>query len=336
MKLLIKQPIKIGNISINNRLVMPPMETRKATPDGYVTDDIIHYYKERAKGSVIGIIITEHLYVSQEGKAVRGQLGISDDKYIEGLSQIAKAIKLNGPKAIAQISHAGSAAPASEVGKENIIGPSAVINPAPTAREKHIPKALTINNIDNLKNKFVIAALRSKQAGFDGVELHSAHGYLLNQFYSPITNKRTDIFGCQSVENRLRFTLDIIHNIRKAVGNDYLIGLRLGAIDYNMENGSTIEDVTITSKILSESQLNFIDISGGLNGISCGYTNEPGYFSDASSIVKASSNLPVILTGGIRTIEQAETLIKNKKADLIGIGRPIFAKADWAYKAMNI
>lgn len=103
-----------------------------------------------------------------------------------------------------------------------------------------------------------------------------------------------------------------------------------------MENGSTIEDVTIASKILNESQLNFIDISGGLNGISCGYTNEPGYFSDASSIVKASSNLPVILTGGIRTIEQAETLIKNKKADLIGIGRPIFAKADWAYKAMNI
>lgn len=332
MKLL-KQPFTLANINLHNRLVMPPMETRKATSEELVTNEIINYYNQRTQGAAIALVITEHAFVDSNGIAVKGQLGIATNQYIEGWERIAETIHLNGSKAIAQISHAGSATPSNLTKQHVALAPSAIINPAAVARKKEMPKEMTIEDITILKQKFVDAAMRMKQAGFDGVELHAAHGYLLSQFYSPLTNQRTDKYGAQSVASRLQIHIEIAQAIKQTVGTSFPVGIRLGACDYNMQGGSTLEELPQATRILAQ-YFDFIDVSGGLNGVSAGYTKEPGYFADASLIVKNNCSLPVIVTGGIRTTQQAEDILQRGAADLIGVGRPIFANANWAREAM--
>lgn len=333
---LIKQGISINQTVLHNRLVMPPMETRKATDDGKITNAILQYYDERSRGGAIALVITEHTNVAPEGKAAQGQLSISSDDCVSGLALLVAQLHSNGSKVFAQLAHAGSSAPTEVVGADNVVAPSAVENPGMTGKKGIIPRTLTLEEIARVREYFVAAALRAKAAGFDGVEVHAAHGYLLNQFYSPITNKRTDAYTGATLEGRLRLHVEILKAIRSAVGNDFAVGIRFSAADYGFEGGAKLDELAAAAKILEATGIDFIDVSGGLNAALRKGHREPGYFSDAAVIVRQNVSIPVILAGGVKTLDEAEQLLQDGKADLIGVGRPLFAHADWARKAMGM
>lgn len=331
---MLKESIKIKNMELPNRLVMPPMATAKSGPDGEVTDALCEYYKSKTSGGYIGLVITEHSFYTQQGKASAGQVSFASDDKIEGLKKLVAAVHEGGAKVVAQINHAGSATTSAVTGMP-VVSASAVINPGVKAGTvAEMPADLSKEEIIELEDLFVKAAVRAKKAGYDAVEIHSAHGYLMNQFLSPITNKRTDEYGSQSIENRIRFQVETYRKTREALGDDYPIFIRLGGCDY-MEGGSTIEDAVEACKLLEKEGIDLIDLSGGM----CRYmrqdNSEPGYFSDMSSAVKKAVSVPVILTGGITTAEQAEGLLQNGAADLIGVGRAIMKDSDWARKNME-
>ena len=306
--MMITEPLKIRSITLQNRIVMPPMD-RSSSRDGSVSDDLIDHYRERAEST--GLIIIEHEYVSPEGRAHPKQLSMAGDEVIEGYLKLADAIHLEGSNAIAQISHAGF-----EAKVENPLN----VN------------AMTLDDIAHVRESFIKAALRTEKAGFDGVEIHCAHGYLLNQFYSPYTNKRTDEYG-GSLENRSRITNEIISGIREILGEEYIIAVRFGAYDY-LDGGSRLEEIGEAVMSFENFGADLLDISGGL----CRYKNplskEPGWFKELSKIARDASNCPVILTGGVKKIADAEALLEGGYADLIGIGRAMLMDAKWSRKAL--
>ena len=161
------------------------------------------------------------------------------------------------------------------------------------------------------------------------MEIHSAHGYLLNQFYSPLANHRTDAYGSQSVENRTRFHREVLHAVRQAAGEDFPVAVRLGGCDYQ-EGGSTLEDSTAACRILAESGADLLHLTGGMNGFVRPGHQEPGYFQDMSRAAKQAVEIPVLLTGGVTTPAQAEELLEEGCADLIGVGRAIYRNPHWA------
>ncbi len=327
---LLLTPLSIGKLHLNNRLVLPPMATAKSTSDGMVSESLCQYYDEKSKGGYIGLIITEHSYISPEGKASNGQLSIASDKSIDGLRKLTDIIHKNNSKVIAQVNHAGGAA-ASEITGCPTFSASSYTNPR---YENNTAKEMSLHDIDKVIADFTNAAKRAKEAGFDGAEIHSAHGYLLNQFYSPFRNRRTDEYSGFTLEGRIRLHLQIINAVRQAVGDDFIIALRLGACDY-MEGCTTIEDSVKAAILFEKAGLDLLDISGGF----CGYNNpkvkEEGYFKDITAAIKQAVQIPVILTGGIVTASAAENLLKENCADMIGVGRAILADSDWAKRAVN-
>ena len=328
MSYLLK-PYENGKIKLKNRLVMPPMATAKSTDDGKITNDILDYYREKSEGGYLSLIIIEHSYVSKDGMASKNQLSVADDSCIDGLKKLADTIHENGSKAVMQISHAGSLA-RSEV-NENPVGPSPVLNPRKL--NDNIPRELTKEDIQVVIGNFRDAALRVKDAGFDGVEIHSAHGYLLNQFLSPLTNKRSDEYG-GNIRGRLKIHIEIIKAVREAVGKDYPILLRLGASDY-MDGGTTVDDSKIAAQSFEKAGVDMIDITGGMCGFILQDNKEQGYFSPLTLAVKNVVKIPVILTGGITKASAAENLLKEGKADFIGVGRAVMSDSQWAKKAIK-
>ena len=211
------QSIAIRGVDLSDRLVMPPMASGKPNPDGTVSDSLVEYYKEKSQGGYLGLVITEHAFVCQQGKAHGGQLSIAREEDIPGLRRLADAIHNNGVKAVAQISHAGGAANPQDTGMEPVSA-SAVQSPRAKAGAP-LPRAMTVGEIQAVVEAFAQAACRAQEAGFDGVELHAAHGYLLNQFYSPLTNHRTDAYTGATLAGRLRFLLEAVEAVRAAVGS---------------------------------------------------------------------------------------------------------------------
>ena len=198
---LLNTPIQIKDLIIKNRLVMPPMATAKANLDGKITKELCEYYEEKSQGGYLGLIITEHSFVSQQGKAQKGQVSISKDSDIKELKKIVSVIHNNKTKVFAQINHAGGAT-TKEITGCDVLSASAV--PLPGRRKNTVlPKEMTQNDIDKVIDDFAEGALRAKKAGYDGVEIHSAHGYLLNQFFSPLTNKRTDKYTGTTLQGRI-------------------------------------------------------------------------------------------------------------------------------------
>lgn len=332
MSYLLKS-LETDKINLKNRLVMPPMATAKSQEDGRISQDVLEYYQEKSQGGYLSLIIIEHSFISQKGKASNRQLSIANDDVVEDLRELANVIHNNGSKTVMQINHAGSAAN-KEVTGYDPVGPSAVQHPSTLSKDKQdIPKALTVEKIKDIIEKFKKAALRVKKAGFDGVEIHSAHGYLLNQFFSPLTNKREDEYG-GDVLGRIKIHLEVIKAVRDAVGEDFPILLRLGASDYR-EGGNTVEDSKIAAQEFEKAGVDILDISGGM----CGYIppnhNEQGYFSPLTKVIKEVVSIPVILTGGITEAKAAEKLLVEQKADLIGVGRTILKDSNWAKKTVE-
>ena len=324
---MLNDPIQVGPIELKSRLVMPPMMTGLSR-NGHVTEELLDYYRDRARFSQPALIITEHSCIGEDGRASAGQLSIAADEMVPELRRLTDAIHEGGSLCFVQLNHAGSAAMPWQ--GETPISASD-IGTIPKKGYKQ-PRPMTIDEIRATEARFVEAAMRAFMAGYDGVEIHSAHGYLLDQFYSPLTNKRTDEFGAGSVENRLRFLLETVERVRFAVGMTMPVAVRLGGADY-YPGGATEEDAVEACALLEQAGADLLDLSGGM----CFYMRpghtEPGYFSSMTEKIKAAVRTPVLLTGGVQTKAQAEALLQAGKADLIGVGRALYRDAHWGEKA---
>jgi len=328
---LISTPLKVGSHELGTRLVMPPMATEK-TDDGRINEDILRYYDEKTRSGGLGLVVTEHVFVSPEGKASPKQISAALDDAVEGFKKLADTIHSNGIPVIVQINHAGSLTE-TDPGTQKISS-SAVVNPRFLARGTgSVPRAMDKYDIERVRDCFVKAAVRAKTAGMDGVEVHSAHGYLLNQFYSPLTNRRDDEYTGFTVEGRTRLQCEIIKAVREVCGKDFLISIRLGAADY-MPGGAEAGDVPEAAERFQKAGADMISITGGL----CGFIlkdREQGWFSELSEAAKAGTELPVLLTGGITDAYHAEKLLEEGKADLIGIGRALLTDSELPAKMLK-
>jgi NADPH2 dehydrogenase len=325
----LNQPLENVKLPLKNRLVMPPMATAKSEANGSINQDILNYYDEKTRGGYLSLVVIEHSYVSLEGKASNKQVSAADDFLVDSLKRLSDLIHKNGSKTVMQINHAGSAA-SKEVTGMDLVGPSPVSNPS--KENAIVPKTLDIDGIKSIVNAFQEAAVRVKKAGFDGVEIHSAHGYLLNQFLSPLTNKRTDEYG-GDIAGRIKIHLEIIGAIREALG-DFPILLRMGATDYS-DGGLTLEDSQKASSAFEKAGVDILDISGGMCRYSLPGVQEPGYFAPYSAAIKEVVSIPVIVTGGITKVDEAEGILRDKRADLVGVGRAIYKDSDWAKNGME-
>ena len=323
MQIMIHDPILIRNLELKNRLVMPPMQTDRSDL-GHVTDHMVQYYADRARYSRPGLIISEHCCITEQGRASRNQFSIAEDNCIAEHRQVTDAIHGAGSRVFIQLNHAGNAA--EPLHGEELVSASDVRSLRKT--ETPAPRPLTAEEIKALQLCFADAAERAILAGYDGVEIHSAHGYLLNQFYSPLTNHRDDAYGFGTLENRLRFLLETVASVRNRIGPDVPLAVRLGGADY-MSGGSTEEDAVEACRLLEAVGVDLLDISGGM----CGYIRPgvkgAGYFGSMTEKIKKSVSVPVLLTGGITKLEEAVAFLQEGKADLIGVGRALFRDAHW-------
>jgi len=312
--------LEVKGLTLRNRIVMPPMQTGRATVKGAVTDRLISFYVRRS--AALGLLIVEHSYVSAGGKLSPKQLGIYNDELIDGLEKLSARIHAVGTPIVVQITHAGGVANRQIIGAEPA-GPSATRN----ARE------LTRSEIEALVEEFAVAAERAIKAGFDGVELHGAHGFLLNQFSSPLLNKRGDEYG-GSLENRMRFPLMVVEKVRESSRGRLLL-YRLGADDLD-PNGTRVEDSATFATKLEQYGVDVIDVSGGL----CGsepkqLRNVKGYFVPQAYEIKRAVKAPVIGVGGITDAEYADKLVRDGKVDLVAVGRALWKDPKWAEKAVE-
>ena len=328
--MFLERPVKAGELELKNRLVMPPMATARADADGFVTQKLLDYYDEKTRDGCFSLVIVEHSFVSGHGRAGEGQLSAADDRAVPGLSRLADLIHKNGSKTAVQLNHAGSAASRAVTG-EIPAGPSAVPNPA--KRDAEVPAELTEEELRAIAAQFRDAAVRVKAAGFDAVEIHSAHGYLLDQFLSPLTNKRTDEYG-GSVENRVRLHLEIVRAVRGAVGEDFPVLLRMGATDA-AEGGLSVEDAQKAATLFERAGVCLIDVSGGMCRYEVPGFSGPGYFAPYSRAVKRAVSVPVLVTGGVTRGGEAEEILRSGSADLVGVGRAVLRDSGWAKRALE-
>ncbi len=327
-------PGRIGNMTVKNRVVSAPMVTGYATRDGMVTERMLRFYAEKAKGGT-GLIIVEYTYIDQEAsKSAYCQLGVYDDECIIGLAQLAESIQENGAKACLQIEHCGRQ---KFIGTYPMVAPSRVPWEAILQMGAVIPTELGIDEIRNIVESFGDAARRTKQAGFDMVEIHGAHGYLITNFLSPHTNRRTDMYG-GSPKERMRFGLEAAENVRKKVGPDYPVCVRLSGTEY-IEDGVMIEDTIAFAKALEDIGITVFHVSGGNHHtMHCQVvpSNQPLAFNAwAAEAVKREVQAPVIASGSITSPELAESILEEGKGDFVSLGRPLLADPYFAKKAQQ-
>ncbi len=321
-------PLSFSTLTLRNRIVMPPMWSGQAESDGRITDKIIEYHRLRAAAGC-GLVIVEHSFVHPGGRHTMTQIGSYSDEMVEGLQQLASAIRKEGAVAALQISHAGSRVAVEVLQILKPVSSSPIQHPYdPTGP---IPDDLTKTQIQEIVAAFGMAASRAKSAGFDAVEIHAAHGFLLSQFLSPLTNRRKDEYGGE-VQNRSRLHLEVLAEVRRKVGPRFPIFMRLGAHD-ETAGGLELWDTCNTAARLSAAGIDLIDVSGGLQG-SRGVGKGPGYFVPYAQAVKARVTVPVMVTGGIQEPAFADRIIRDEKADLVGIGRGMLEDPDWARKAI--
>ncbi len=311
-ELILLSSLTVKGITFENRYVCAPFDIAKATEDGLVTDELLSIYRQRKGPS---LIIVEQAAVDHAGQYRERLLHVDRDECIEGLSRLAEVIHKNKQVGIVQINHAGSAADV-ELTSTEAVAPSAVINPA---FKRSMPRALTIAEIQEIKESFVKAALRVKKAGFDGVEIHNCHGFLLTQFLSPLTNLRTDEYG-GSLENRSRILLEITAEVRQAVGDDFLLLVRLG-IDDLLPGGLTLEEGCQVAEKLVNAGIDILDISSGM--LPPLVLKGPAMLRDMIKTVKSRDSVPVIGAGELSDIQIAADMINKGEVDFIALGRPI-------------
>ena len=335
------EPINIGLVRLKNRLVMAPMGTNYADNQGKVTPQQIAHYAERARYGV-GMVTVEVTGVSATGKILTHQLGAHNDDFVPGLTKLARAIKEHDCRAALQLHHGGRRARSKLNGGAIPIAPSTIPCVGTTKTyTSQVPKELTAGEIETIVEEFANAALRAKIAGFDAVELHGAHGYLIAQFLSPISNKRTDKYG-GTLENRTRFATEIIARIKDKVGDDYPVLIKL-SIDEYLAGGLTTDDTSIIAKILQHAGVDAIIASAGHTGAiaegfyrSCPGASFPrGCHVHLAEAINKAVSIPVGAIGRINDPILAENILREGRADLIYMGRALLADPELPVKAMQ-
>jgi len=312
--------LEVKGLTLKNRIVMPPMQTGLATTEGAVTDNLIEHYVKRSKA--LGLMIVEHSYVSLSGKLSKRQLGIHEDGIVPGLEKLSSSIRATGTPAVIQINHAGRTARMEITGMQPVA-------PSPNGNTRK----LRDEEIEALAEAFAVGAERAISAGFDGVEVHGAHGFLLNQFFSPLTNRRRDKFG-GSLENRMRFPLKVVERVKQKVGGSLLL-YRLGSDDLDPA-GTRIEDSQEFAVRLEEAGVDIMDVSGGLCGSRPAQLgNIQGYFVPQAQQIKKVIDIPVIGVGGITEPEYARKITQKGQVDLVAVGRALLKDPNWAIKAIK-
>lgn len=335
-------PITIKSKVFRNRIVLSPMCQYKAV-DGLVSDWHFQHYS-RFAFSGLGAAFIEATGVSPEGRIGHGCTGIWSDEHIQGLSKIVKVFKEYNCVSGIQLAHAGRKASflrpwdgASPITKNDsdepawqTIGPSAI----PINDSSPIPKEMTIEDIEKVKSDFKKAAQRADKAGFEIIEIHGAHGYLLHSFFSPISNKRNDKYG-GSFENRTRFALETVAEIKSVWPENKPIFFRISSVDAPGE-GATIEDNVKFAKALKLAGVDVIDCSsGGITGSPILNKSKiiPGFQVPYSEKIKNEAGISSMAVGAIINPDQANDIILNKRADFVALGRELLADTQWVYKA---
>lgn len=327
-------PGRIGNVELRNRVVMTAMGALMGDWNGCTTPEQVRFYEDRAKGGC-GLIIPEFTSVdANSGHCNPIQLGIYDSRQIKSFELICDAVHRHGAKIFIQLHHGGREAPPAVNGGRQAMAPSVELNSV-VGRETILPREMTVEDIDDLVGKFVQAAVNAQTAGADGVEVHAAHGYLIQQFLSPYTNKRTDEYG-GSMENRCRFLVRILTGIRAAVGNDFVVGARINGNDY-VEGGNDLEACTEIAKYL-EPYVDYFNVSCGVYA-SAPTMIEPCYSPEGwrkinAKTIKANVSVPVIAVNTIKHTETAERFLQEGVSDFVGLSRMQLADPDVVHKAM--
>ena len=314
----------LKSMELANRFVRSATWEGMAGADGICTQGLIGVTVALAKGGV-GLIITGHAYVSREGQAGPWQIGVHSDEMVSGLSAMADAVHQAGGKVALQIAHAGCYGFVAGTGLE-------AVGPSPGVEDKTPPcRELTTEEIAAIVQAFGAAAGRAKAAGFDAVQIHSAHGYLLSEFLSPFFNRRTDGYG-GDVEKRARIVLEVVRSVRSAVGDDYPVLLKLNSQDF-IDGGLTVDDMLAVAALLEKAGVDAIEMSGGTIYASGEYSairtgalskrEEEVYYREAALRFKREIGLPLMLVGGIRTFEVAESLIDTGVTDYVSLCRPL-------------
>ncbi len=322
------QPTAINGMHLKNRFVRSATWEGLATEDGAVTDRLIDTMVQLAKGGV-GLMITGHAYVVKQGQAGCRQLGIYSDDLLDGLRKMVTAIHNHGCPVVAQLAHSGIFADPERTGHPPL-APS-VIEPV----TRHPIREMSRADIRDTVTAFGQAAARARAAGFDGVQVHSAHGYLLSQFLSPFFNHRSDDYGGE-LKNRVRIHLEIIESIREQVGKNYPVLIKINAGDF-IDGGLELDDAVNAGRMLAAGGIDAIEVSGGTalsgrrrspirTGIRSGV--DEAYFKDAAGAMKTAVDIPVMLVGGIRSIDVAERIVDDNNADFISMSRPFIREPD--------
>jgi len=315
-------PVKIGPVTVPNRFVRSATHEYMADDEGNVSDNQIELYRRLAEGEV-GLIITGHAFVQPSGQASPRQIAVYDDRFIDGLAGIPAAVHAFPSRIFLQIAHAGRQTKPKLCGCVPV-SPSPVYDPA----SKVMPRQLAADEIRALIADFAAAAVRAKRAGFDGVQLHAAHGYLLSSFLSPHTNRRTDEWG-GPLENRARVLLDILRGVKAACGADFPVIVKLNSTDF-LEGGLALDDAVRVAGMLEAAGIDGIEVSGGMaeagrGSIWPGLRSEEdeGYFVEAAARIKKAVHIPVFGLGGIRTLAAAERMVEDGRVDLVSLSRPL-------------
>jgi len=314
-------PLKIGNVTLKNR-IMRSATWEGMCVEGVPTEKLIKLYEELAENNV-GLIITGYTYVSKEGMQLPNKMGLDNDDNLDHFKRLVERVHIKNGLIAVQLVHAGGQANRKSSGLKPI-APSAIT--FPTFQE--VPAEMTKSEIERVIECFAMSAKRAKEAGFDFVQLHGAHGYLINQFLSPLTNKRIDEYG-GSLENRSRFLKEVVLRIKVVVGNDYPLMIKLNGDDC-LDGGFSINEAVEVSEMLEKLGISFIEVSGGSAASSdrspvrqnIDSVEKECYNCEFARKIKEKVKIPVGVVGGIRSFEVAENIIKNGIADAVSLSRP--------------
>lgn len=311
-------------MTLANRFVRSSTWEGLAGEDGSVTPALIEVSRRLTEGG-IGLILSGHAYVSREGQATPWQLGAYADSLVPGLTDMARAVHELGGKIALQLAHAGSRGATALSGRP-AMGPSAGEEVTGTEGAWE----MSVQDIEDVSDAFALAAVRARRAGFDGVQVHAAHGYLLSQFLSPFFNKREDGYG-GALENRSRFVVEVVRRIRNAVGDDFPVLIKINSEDF-VPGGFTVDEMVRTAEKLVSAGVDAIEMSGGTFSSGKKIASRPGkaesgepeaYYEAAARRYKEKIEAPLMLVGGIRGFETAERLVTDGTADYIALSRPL-------------
>lgn len=314
----------LGDMTLRNRFVRSATWEGLATDDGACTPSLVKVISDLAGGEM-GLIISSHAYVSREGQAGPRQLAVYDDRFVDDLRTMVDAAHDHGSQIVLQLAHAGIRA-LRPLTKREPVGPSPLVK-----AENERGRAMTVDEIRGAIEAFASAARRATEAGFDGVQIHAAHGYLLSQFLSPHFNKRNDEFG-GGLRNRAKVVLEILRRIKEVTGGAYPVLIKMNAEDY-LDDGLTVAEMLQVAAMLEEAGIDGIELSGGVNDPACHQSpiregtplteEEEVYYRHAARRYKERISVPLILVGGIRSYTVSEELIEDGYADYIALSRPL-------------